>query len=162
MSLRFQLFYLLFLPVVWIAVRFGLEGVTLGLAVIQIGVIAATELLGRATTGDVVAYQALMVVLAATGLAIGVLVSEQQRTQAQLRMHQDALHRVSRLATMGEFAAAVAHEINQPLTAIGNFARLARRAAEQAPPDPQAAASAAARRSRRSIAPARWSRGFAT
>jgi signal transduction histidine kinase len=142
-ALRFQLFYLLFLPVVWIAVRFGLEGVTLGLAVIQVGAIATIEFLGEDRSGDVVAYQALMVVLAATGLAIGVLVSEQHRTQVQLRMHQDALNRVSRLATMGEFAAAVAHEINQPLTAIGNFARLARRAAEQTPPDPPAAASAA-------------------
>jgi two-component system, LuxR family, sensor kinase FixL len=42
-SLRFQLFYVFFLPVVWIAVRFGLEGVTLGLAIIQIGLIAATQ-----------------------------------------------------------------------------------------------------------------------
>jgi signal transduction histidine kinase len=141
--LRFQLFYLLFLPVVWIAVRFGLEGVTLGLAVIQIGVIAMAEILGEDRSGDVVAYQALMLVLAATGLAVGVLVSEQHRTQAQLRLHQDALSRASRLATMGEFAAAVAHEINQPLTAIGNFARLARNAAERTPADPQAAASAA-------------------
>jgi two-component system, LuxR family, sensor kinase FixL len=145
-ALRFQLFYLLFLPVVWIAVRFGLEGVTLGLAVIQIGVIGTAEFLGEDTSGDVVAYQALMIVLAATGLAIGVLVSEQRRTQVQLRMHQDALNRVSRLATMGEFAAAVAHEINQPLTAIGNFARPIHRR-RQPPP---------ARRSRRSIAPARW------
>ena len=123
--------------------RFGLEGVTLGLALIQIGVIAAAEIVSRDATGNVIAYQALMVVLAGTGLSIGMLVSEQHRTQSQLRLHQDALHRVSRLATMGEFAAAVAHEINQPLTAIGNFARLAKRAAEHAPPDPKAAAQAA-------------------
>jgi two-component system sensor kinase FixL len=142
-SLRFQLFYLLFLPVVWIAVRSGLEGVTVWLAVIQIGVIGIAEFLGEDRSGNVVSYQALMLVLAATGLAIGVLVSEQRRTEAQLRMHQDALNRVTRLATMGEFAAALAHEINQPVTAIGNFARLARRAAEQAPPDPLAAAKAA-------------------
>jgi C4-dicarboxylate-specific signal transduction histidine kinase len=71
-----------------------------------------------------------------------VLVSEQQRTQHQLRMHQEALHRAARLATMGEFAAAVAHEINQPLTAIGNYARLAKHAVEQAPPDAAAAAKA--------------------
>jgi C4-dicarboxylate-specific signal transduction histidine kinase len=140
-AFRFQLFYVIFLPVVWIAVRFGLAGVTLGLAVIQIGLIAAIELSGQ-SAGDVVAYQALMVVLALTGLSIGVLVSEQQRTQQQLRLHQEALHRASRLATMGEFAAAVAHEINQPLTAIGNYARLAKRAAEQAPPDAEAAAKA--------------------
>jgi two-component system sensor kinase FixL len=140
-ALRFQLFYVFFLPVVWIAVRFGLEGVTLGLAVIQIGLIAATQLSGQ-SAADVVAYQSLMVILAVTGLAIGVLVSEQQRTQNQLQMHQDALDRTSRLATMGEFAAAVAHEINQPLTAIGNYARLAKRAAEQAPPDAEAAIQA--------------------
>ena len=88
-------------------------------------------------------YQALMVVLALTGLAIGVLVTEQQRTQQQLRLHQEALNRASRLGTMGEFAAAVAHEINQPLTAIANYSRLARRAAEQAPPDIGAAVRAA-------------------
>ena len=139
--LRLQLFYVFFLPVVWIAVRFSLEGVTLGLAVIQIGLMAATQLSGQ-SAADVVAYQALMVILAVTGLAIGVLVSEQQRTQRQLRIHQDALHRASRLTTMGEFAAVVAHEINQPLTAIGNYARLAKRASEQTPPDTEAAVKA--------------------
>jgi C4-dicarboxylate-specific signal transduction histidine kinase len=58
-------------------------------------------------------------------------------------MHQDALHRSARLATMGEFAAVVAHEINQPLTAIGNYARLAKRAVEERPPDLKTATSAA-------------------
>lgn len=142
-AFRFQVFYVFFLPVVWIAVRFGLEGVTLGLTVIQAGLIGAIELSGQGPA-DVVAYQALMVILAVTGLAVGVLVSEQRSTQQQLRMHQEALHRASRIATMGEFAAAVAHEINQPLTAIGNFARLAKRASEQAPPDTEAAAKASA------------------
>ena len=42
------------------------------------------------------AYQALMVVLAMTGLAVGVLVSEQQRTQHQLRINQEALNRALR------------------------------------------------------------------
>jgi two-component system response regulator FixJ len=34
-ALRFQLFYLFFLPVIWTAVRFGLEGVTVGLLLTQ-------------------------------------------------------------------------------------------------------------------------------
>jgi len=59
---------------------------------------------------------------------VGVLVSEQQRTQQQLRINQEALNRAFRLSTMGEFAAALAHEINQPLTAVANYARLARNA----------------------------------
>ncbi len=138
-TLRFQLFYLFFLPVVWTAVRFGLEGVTVGLVLTQIGLMAAIHLTEEAAA-DVTAYQALMVVLSFTGLAVGVLVSEQQRTQQQLRINQEALNRAFRLSTMGEFAAALAHEINQPLTAVANYARLARNA-----PDPAAASEASDR-----------------
>jgi signal transduction histidine kinase len=141
-AFRFQLFYVFFIPIVWIAVRFGLEGVTLGLVLTQIGLLAAMQISGQSTV-DVVSYQALMVVLSMTGLAVGVVVSEQSRTQQQLRLHQEALNRASRLGTMGEFAAAVAHEINQPLTAIANYSRLAKSAAEQSPPDSDAAAKAA-------------------
>jgi signal transduction histidine kinase len=138
-ALRFQLFYLFFLPVIWTAVRFGLEGVTAGLLLTQLGLIAAMHLTGQGA-GDVTAYQALMVVLALTGLAVGVLVSEQQRTQQQLRLNQEALSRALRVGTTGEFAAALAHEINQPLTAISNYARLAKTAA-----DPAAASEASDR-----------------
>jgi two-component system, LuxR family, sensor kinase FixL len=127
-TFRFQLFYLLFLPVIWTAVRFGLEGVTLGLAVTQIGLIAAIQLSGQSEI-DVTAFQALMIVLALTGLAVGILVDEQQHAQHQLRLHQEALSRVSRVGSMGEFAAALAHEINQPLTAIATYTRLAKEAA---------------------------------
>lgn len=126
-AFRFQLFYLFFLPVIWTAVRFGLEGVTVGLLLTQIGLITAIHFTEDAAT-DVTSYQALMVVLTSTGLAVGVLVSEQQRTQRQLRINQEALNRAIRLGSMGEFAAALAHEINQPLTAVANYARVARNA----------------------------------
>ncbi len=130
-SFRFQLFYLFFLPIIWTAVRFGLEGVTAGLVVTQVGLILAIHFAGQ-DPADVTAYQALMVVLSFTGLAVGVLVSEQQRTQRQLRINQEALTRALRLSTMGEFAAALAHEINQPLTAVANYARLAKMATDPA------------------------------
>ena len=35
-------------------------------------------------------------------------------------MTQDELARVARLTTMGELAASIAHEVNQPLTAVAN------------------------------------------
>ena len=130
-SFRFQLFYLFFLPVIWTAVRFGLEGVTVGLLLTQIGLIAAIHFTEDAAA-DVTSYQALMVVLTLTGLAVGILVSEQQRTQQQLCINQEALNRAFRLGTMGEFAAALAHEINQPLTAVANYARVARNAPSMA------------------------------
>jgi two-component system, LuxR family, sensor kinase FixL len=139
-ALRFQLFYLFFLPVIWTAVRFGLEGVTAGLILTQVGLITAIHFAEQGAAADVTAYQALMVVLSFTGLAVGVLVSEQQRTQQQLRINQEALSRALRLSTMGEFAAALAHEINQPLTAVANYARLAKNAA-----DPAAASEASDR-----------------
>jgi two-component system, LuxR family, sensor kinase FixL len=130
-AFRFQLFYLFFLPVIWTAVRFGLEGVTAGLVLTQIGLITAIYL-AQQDAADVTAYQALMVILSFTGLAVGVLVSEQQRTQQQLRINQEALSRALRLSSMGEFAAALAHEINQPLTAVANYARLAKNATDLA------------------------------
>jgi PAS domain S-box-containing protein len=43
--------------------------------------------------------------------------------QEELRRHQDELARVLRLHTIDEMTAAVAHEINQPLCAISNYAR---------------------------------------
>lgn len=133
---RFQLFYLFFLPIIWTAVRFGLEGATGGLLVTQIGLILAIHF-AQQTPADATSYQALMVVLSFTGLAVGVLISEQQRIQQQLRINQEALARALRLSTMGEFAAALAHEINQPLTAIANYTQLAKGA-----DGPEAAAEA--------------------
>jgi PAS domain S-box-containing protein len=51
-------------------------------------------------------------------------VTEQRQAEEQLRQAQDDLTRVSRAVAMGELVAAIAHEVNQPLTAIvtnGNF-----------------------------------------
>ena len=45
-------------------------------------------------------------------------VTEQRRAQEQLHNAQEDLARVTRVVAMGELAAAIAHEVNQPLTAI--------------------------------------------
>ena len=45
---------------------------------------------------------------------------ERKRAQEALLMTQAELARVSRLTTMGELAASIAHEVNQPLTAVTN------------------------------------------
>jgi PAS domain S-box-containing protein len=46
-----------------------------------------------------------------------------KQLQEELRRHQDELAHVLRLHTIGEMAAALAHEINQPLCAITNYAQ---------------------------------------
>ena len=120
---QFQLLYVLFLPIIWMAVRTGSEGVTVGLVITQLGLILGVVIFpGKGH--DVTAYQALMLVLAMTGLVAGELVTEHRRTASQLRLHQDSLSHLARLGSMGELAAAIAHELNQPLTAAGTYTRL--------------------------------------
>jgi signal transduction histidine kinase len=120
---HFQYFYILFLPVIWMAVRGGLEFVTIGILITQIGLIVCAQLLPPEAL-DVTAFQALMLVLAMSGLAAGAVVTEHRRTEFQLRLHQDSLARLARLGSMGELAAMIAHEINQPLMAAGTYTRL--------------------------------------
>ena len=45
-------------------------------------------------------------------------ITERKRSEEALRNAQADLTRVARLTTMGELAASIAHEINQPLGAI--------------------------------------------
>ena len=119
---QLHLLYLLFLPVTWIAVRSGLEGVSTSLVLIQVGLFVAVQL--RAPTVDITDFQFRMLVLAVTGLIAGALVTERRRAEARLRVNREALANVSRLGSMGELAAAIAHEINQPLSAAGTYTGL--------------------------------------
>jgi PAS domain S-box-containing protein len=50
-------------------------------------------------------------------------ITEHKWAEEQGRRHQTELARVARLSTMGEMATGLAHELNQPLAAIANFAR---------------------------------------
>uniref|UniRef100_Q07QV8 Sensor protein FixL n=1 Tax=Rhodopseudomonas palustris (strain BisA53) TaxID=316055 RepID=Q07QV8_RHOP5 len=53
--------------------------------------------------------------------------TEYQQTQARLHELQSELVHVSRLSAMGEMASALAHELNQPLSAISNYMKGSRR-----------------------------------
>lgn len=120
---RFQLFYVLFLPIVWMALRGGCEGVAVGLLITQLGIILGLRFL-PAEAQELAALQLLLIVLAATGLMAGQVVSDGRRTELKLRLHQESLARVSRIGGVGELALAMAHELNQPLTAARTYTRL--------------------------------------
>jgi two-component system, LuxR family, sensor kinase FixL len=53
--------------------------------------------------------------------------TERQQTERRLHELQDGLLHVSRVRSMGQMAAALAHELNQPLTATANYVRAALR-----------------------------------
>jgi two-component system, LuxR family, sensor kinase FixL len=75
-------------------------------------------------------------------LVSGSDVTERQRREEDAVLAQDRITRVARLATMGEMAAGVAHELNQPLTAITTYARACERYLDMTEPDLQAAREA--------------------
>lgn len=50
-------------------------------------------------------------------------VTEQREAEEDRRRYQEELAHVTRLATMGQMASELAHEINQPLAAIANYAQ---------------------------------------
>jgi len=52
--------------------------------------------------------------------------TETQKTERALHNLQSELAQVSRITTMGTLATSIAHELNQPLTAVANYAQSAR------------------------------------
>jgi two-component system, LuxR family, sensor kinase FixL len=106
-------FYLLFLPLIWIALRSGLSGAAAASGVVQVGVVLGSQI-GALQSFAVVELQVLVSALTLTGLALGIIVDERERALEDLK-------RSLRLAAAGEMAGAIAHEINQPLASLHNY-----------------------------------------
>ena len=136
---QLRYFYLLFVPVIWIAMRCGWVGALAAVLVLQIGLLlAATE---RVNTLRFIDLQFLMLTLALTGLILGAVVSERSAAwrevaerDMQQRERDRAMQRAMRFAVAGELAASVAHELNQPLTATVSYLQSCALLAEGADP----------------------------
>jgi signal transduction histidine kinase/integral membrane sensor domain MASE1 len=61
--------------------------------------------------------------------------TERRRAELSAQRTRDELAHVTRVAAMGELAASLAHQLNQPLTGIMTNAQAARRVLAAAPPD---------------------------
>jgi two-component system sensor kinase FixL len=112
---HFRFFYLLLLPVVWASARFGLAGAVLEGGLLQAGLMVAVA---GARHPDITVFelQVLMAAVTMTGLMLGIAVDERARVSVELRSSL-------RLAAAGQMAAAIAHELGQPLTALSGYAR---------------------------------------
>jgi C4-dicarboxylate-specific signal transduction histidine kinase len=64
-------------------------------------------------------------------------VTEERRAQDLIAKHRDAAHRTARLIALGEFASAVAHELNQPLAAIATYNHSCMRMLQSGKADPE-------------------------
>lgn len=120
---QFKFFYLLFLPVAWSAARYGVTGAVWAVAIVQVAVMMAVQA-AEYQPLTVFELQVLVAVLAATGLLLGATVDEREEAARALRASL-------RLAAAGDMAAALAHELNQPLTAMSTYAHASQVLAEQ-------------------------------
>jgi two-component system sensor kinase FixL len=125
----FRLFYLFFLPVVFTAVRHGLDGACLALAATQFGLVGLLHHHGY-DWWIFMQFQVLMFVLTATGLIVGVVVSERQQTErvarefeARLKEKEAEVAHAARFSLVSGMASALAHEINQPMAAARALGR---------------------------------------
>lgn len=122
---EFKFFYLLFLPLIWISMRHGIRGATAALAITHVGLNAILEWRGLHAVA-MVEFQMLMLGLAITGLFLGLTVSARRAAEEKLHRREGELNQAMRLAAAGEMAQAIAHELNQPLSALANYARASR------------------------------------
>jgi two-component system sensor kinase FixL len=93
-------FYLLFLPLIWIATRNGIAGATWAALFIQVGLIALLEVQDQ-SAATVRSYQLLMFSLAATGLMLGAVVTERQRARHALSEAKSRLGAILNTASDG-------------------------------------------------------------
>jgi len=83
-----ELFYLFFVPLIWMAMRRGLRGATMAILLLNSGII----LVLRGIPQDphrLVMLQLLMLILSVTGLTLGALISERNATEKRLASEEE-------------------------------------------------------------------------
>ncbi len=95
----------------------------ISVSLIQAALVAALEL----TPGSIPLFdvQFPLLSLGVTALFLGALATQHDTTLGQMRQQDAALQRSMRFAVAGELASALAHELNQPLTALRSYVRSA-------------------------------------
>jgi signal transduction histidine kinase len=118
-QLRF--FYLLFVPIIWIGLRWRIRGALFAVLTIQVALIFAARI--GAHTPLFVDLQILLLTLSLTALLLGAVVAESAAILHRLRERDEELARATRFAVAGELTSALAHELNQPITALVSYLR---------------------------------------
>lgn len=123
--------FILFVPIVFAGLRDGLDGACFSLAAAQLGLVAMLHATGQ-DLPTFIDVQAQMLVLTIAGLIVGAIVSERQTiaaaadmVAARLRALELEAAQAARVSLAEGMASALAHEINQPITAVRALARSA-------------------------------------
>jgi PAS domain S-box-containing protein len=92
-------FYIFFLPIIWVAVRRGLRGATVGILILDLGIILSMRYSPHEVNHFAV-LQFLMLILSLTGLVLGGLISERDRTEKRLSREEERIRLL--LESVGE------------------------------------------------------------
>lgn len=124
--------YAVFPLVLAVALRFGagvtglavtvFSGVALACTAIDLGPFAHADMVS-----DLLSLHAHLAMLALTGLLLASARTERDAINQRAREHLRALASAGRMNAMSSMAAGIAHEINQPLSAVTSYAQAAQR-----------------------------------
>ena len=81
---NFQLFFLFFLPIIWIAVRRGVRGATAATLLLNVGAIMMLRIFPQ-EANRVISLQVVMLIVSITGLCLGTLITERNQADQELR-----------------------------------------------------------------------------
>ena len=94
-----DMFYVFFLPIIWIAVRRGLRGAASGILILDIGIVYVIRI-SPGEPSHFVVLQFLMLILSLTGLVLGGLISERDRNEDRLSREEERIRLL--LESVGE------------------------------------------------------------
>jgi signal transduction histidine kinase len=124
------LFYAPLPFLLWTAVRFGAAGTASAVALVTVATIWGAvhglgPFAGRAPQDTARDMQLFLIAMAVPMLLLSVAYGERARAQGEAREQRRQLTHLSRVAVLGELSGGIAHELNQPLTAILSNAQAA-------------------------------------
>ncbi len=124
--------YAIFPLIIWAAMRTGpslTAWVLVGHAALAVALTAGGH--GPFAIGDLrhgmLSLHAHLAMVSLTGLLLAAAIAGRRAVEDEARLYLHELSHAGRLSAMGEMAAGLAHELNQPLCAIATYAQAARR-----------------------------------
>src|SRR5690606_23227488 len=91
---KLRFFYPLFVPMIWIAVRWGASGALVAALAIQVGIVVAMR--EPSFVAPLIDLQILILTLTVTGLLLGVAVTERARARSEAQERDRQLARAMR------------------------------------------------------------------
>jgi signal transduction histidine kinase len=116
----------------WAALRLGPPGTSISVLIIEVAAIAAGirthgPLGGYRLIDEVLSLQIALIALTIPLMCVTALIEQQELTRLEAQRIREELAHFTRVSTIGELTASLAHELNQPLAGILANARAAQR-----------------------------------